>query len=70
VRFVVRDRGIRDVKDAISRDILLELEEAGIRLASASFGVEVVGLPPLRIEPAANGKAGSSAAGGTISGVS
>jgi small-conductance mechanosensitive channel len=47
VRFVVRDRGIRDVKDAMSRDILRELEAAGIGIASATF--EVVGLPPLRV---------------------
>lgn len=47
VRFVVRDRGIRDVKDAISRDVLSELDAAGIPLASATF--EVVGLPPLRM---------------------
>ena len=53
VRFVVRDRGIRDVKDAISRDVLQELEAAGIGLASATF--EIVGLPPLRIQ--GNGRA-------------
>ncbi len=55
VRFVVRDRGIRDVKDAMSRDILNELEAAGISLASTSF--EVAGLPPLRVElaPQSNG---------------
>ena len=56
VRFVVKDRGIRDVKDAMSRDILVELEAAGIRMASASF--EIIGLPPLRLEtnPGANGR--------------
>jgi small-conductance mechanosensitive channel len=48
VRFVVRDRGIRDVKDAMSRDILAALEAAGIGMASSTF--EIVGLPPLRIE--------------------
>jgi small-conductance mechanosensitive channel len=48
VRFVVRDRGIRDVKDALSRDLLKELEAIGVGLASATF--EVVGLPPLRVE--------------------
>lgn len=47
VRFVVRDRGIRDVKDAISREVLRELDAAGIALASATF--EVVGLPPVRV---------------------
>lgn len=53
VRFVVRDRGIRDVKDAIGRDLLRELDAAGIKLASATF--EVVGLPPLRVEPPSTG---------------
>lgn len=61
VRFVVRDRGIRDVKDAMSRDLLHELDAAGIGLASTTF--EIVGLPPLRIQgdgraaltPGANG---------------
>jgi small-conductance mechanosensitive channel len=48
VRFVVRDRGIRDVKDAMSRDLLKALDEAGIGMASATF--EITGLPPLRIE--------------------
>lgn len=47
MRFAVEDRGIRDVKDAISRDILAALDEAGIGIASATF--EVVGLPPLRV---------------------
>lgn len=47
VRFVVMDRGIRDVKDAMSREILAALDEAGIGIASATF--EVVGLPPLRV---------------------
>lgn len=48
VRFIVRDHGIRGLKDAMSRDILAALDEAGIGLASATF--EIVGLPPLRIE--------------------
>lgn len=57
VRFVVADHGIRDAKDAMSRDILRELEAAGIGLASATF--EVVGLPPLRVTTdGANGKVG------------
>jgi small-conductance mechanosensitive channel len=47
VRFVVRDHGIRDQKDAISRDILAGLDGAGIPIASTTF--EVVGLPPLRL---------------------
>jgi len=48
VRFIVHDRGIREVKDAMSRDILQAFEQARIELASATF--EIVGLPPLRIE--------------------
>lgn len=45
-RFVVPDHGIREVKDAISRDLLSALDQAGIGIASATF--EIVGLPPLR----------------------
>ena len=51
VRFVARDHGVRDLKDAMTRDILAALDEAGIGIASATF--EVVGLPPLRVERAA-----------------
>jgi hypothetical protein len=45
-RFIVRDRGIREAKDALSRAILQGLERAGVELASATF--EIVGVPPLR----------------------
>jgi len=47
VRFIVRDHGVRELKDALSRDILRALDEAGIGIASATF--EVVGLPPVRV---------------------
>ncbi len=47
VRFVVEERGIRDLKDAMSRDILAAIRAAGIRVASSTF--EIVGLPPLEI---------------------
>ncbi len=47
VRFIARDYGIRELKDALSRDILQALDEAGIGIASAT--VEVVGLPLMRI---------------------
>lgn len=50
LRFIVHDHGSREVKDQMSRDILRELDAAGISVASATF--EIVGLPPLR---AANG---------------
>lgn len=48
VRFMVRDHGIRELKDAMSREVLAALHEAGIGVASSTF--EIVGLPPLRIE--------------------
>lgn len=48
VRFIAKDHGIRGLKDAMSRDILKALDDAGIGMASATF--EIVGLPPLRIE--------------------
>ena len=48
VRFIVRDHGIRTLKDAMSRDILRALDGAGIGIASATF--EIVGLPPLRLQ--------------------
>jgi small-conductance mechanosensitive channel len=56
VRFVVHDRGIREVKDAMAREILRGLDAAGIGLASGTY--DIVGLPPVRVvmEPGANGK--------------
>ncbi|MDQ2694054.1 MAG: mechanosensitive ion channel family protein [Pseudomonadota bacterium] len=53
VRFIAEAHGIRELKDAMSRDILRALDEAGIGLASATF--EIVGLPPLRIADAPAG---------------
>ena len=49
VRFLAEDHGVRDLKDAMTRDILAAMDAAGIGVASATF--EVVGLPPLRVEP-------------------
>jgi hypothetical protein len=48
LRFVVADRGVRERKDAISRDILAGLEESGIGIASATF--DIVGLPPVQLQ--------------------
>ena len=48
VRFLAADHGVRDLKDAMTRDILAGLDAAGIGIASATF--EVVGLPPLHFE--------------------
>lgn len=47
VRFIVREHGIRDVKDAIARAVLQKFEEASIEIASATY--EIVGVPPLRV---------------------
>lgn len=48
VRFLTKDHGIREQKDAMSRDILQELEAVGIGIASTTL--EIVGLPPLHIQ--------------------
>lgn len=50
VRFVVKDHSIRDLKDAVSRDILKAFDQAGIGIASATY--DIVGLPTLRIHNA------------------
>jgi small-conductance mechanosensitive channel len=49
VRFIVKEHGSRQVKDKMSREILEEFDKAGIGIASATF--DIVGLPPLKIEP-------------------
>ncbi|MDQ2865192.1 MAG: mechanosensitive ion channel family protein [Candidatus Eremiobacteraeota bacterium] len=48
LRFVAHDRNIRDLKDAMSRDILREFDKAGIGIASATY--DIVGFPPLRLD--------------------
>ena len=48
VRFIANERGVRDLKDAMSRDILKAFDEAGIGIASATF--EIVGLPLVRLQ--------------------
>ncbi len=45
-----RDHGVRDLKDAMSRDTLAGLDAAGIGTASATF--EVTGLPEVRLRRA------------------
>lgn len=61
VRFIARDRGIRALKDAMSRDILAGLEAAGVGIASATF--EIVGLPRLGVA-LEDGAAATAAAAG------
>ena len=47
VRFITTEHGVRDVKDAISREMLAALDDAGIGIASATY--EIVGFPPIRV---------------------
>ncbi len=49
LRFLVPQRGVREIKDAMSRQILTGLEAADIPIASATYGI--VGLPDIRIAP-------------------
>ena len=48
LRFVVEYRGVRGVKDRMSRQIMAAFDDAGIGIASATY--DVVGLPRIRIE--------------------
>lgn len=48
LRFIVPDRGIREIKDAMYRELLARFASAGIAVASGTY--DIVGLPPLRIE--------------------
>jgi small-conductance mechanosensitive channel len=49
LRFVTPEHGSRKIKDAMSREILRDLDAAGIAIASATF--EIVGLPPISVAP-------------------
>ena len=48
VRFLAPDHGIRPIKDAMSREILAELDKAKIGIASGTYAI--VEVPPIRIE--------------------
>jgi hypothetical protein len=50
VRFLVHTHKIRDVKNAISREIMDGLDAAGIGIASGTY--QIVGLPPITIQQA------------------
>ena len=50
VRFLSPDRGTREIKDRMSRDILAGLDAAGMGIASATY--EITGVPPLRLDGA------------------
>jgi small-conductance mechanosensitive channel len=47
LRFLVPQRGVREIKDAMSREILGELDEAGIPVASTTFAI--VDLPTVKV---------------------
>lgn len=47
VRFITEDHGIRKLKDAMSREILRELNSAGIGIASGTY--EIVGFPEVKV---------------------
>jgi len=48
VRFLTRTHGVRELKSAISRDILKEFEAAGIRIATNTY--EIIGSPVIRMD--------------------
>jgi small-conductance mechanosensitive channel len=48
VRFLVHDSGIRNIKSAMSRDILAALNEANIGIASGTY--DIVGFPPVKVQ--------------------
>ncbi len=48
VRFPVPERGVRGIKDAMSREIMHALAAANIGIASGTY--EIVGVPPIRVE--------------------
>jgi small-conductance mechanosensitive channel len=50
VRFIVPERGVRDVKDRMARQIVRDLADAGIEVASSTL--EITGVPPLQLRRA------------------
>jgi small-conductance mechanosensitive channel len=53
VRFLVPDHGIRPIKDAMTREILADLKQAKIEIASGTYAI--VQVPPLKIEGLSTG---------------
>lgn len=51
VRFIAPTHAIRELKDAMTRQILRALTAAGIGIASTT--IDIVGLPAVRVQPAA-----------------
>ncbi len=47
LRFITEDSGIREMKDAISREVIHALDEAGIGIASGTY--DIVGMPAVHV---------------------
>lgn len=54
VRFIVTTHRVRTIKDAMSRQIIAALDEAGIGIASATY--DIVGLPPIEVRSSRKGE--------------
>jgi small-conductance mechanosensitive channel len=50
LRFLTRPSGVREVKDAMTRDVLAAFEASSIEVASATY--DIVGLPPVTVRVA------------------
>ena len=61
LRFIVPDRGVREIKDAMYRDILARFKREGIAVASATY--DIVGFPPVRVQGPAAPDAGEAERG-------
>jgi len=46
LRFIARDHGTREMKDAMSREVLAKLDQAGVGIASTTL--EITALPEVR----------------------
>jgi small-conductance mechanosensitive channel len=47
VRFIARTHGVRELKDAMSREIISALDEANIGIASSTY--DIVGMPAIQV---------------------
>ena len=54
LRFTAPVHGVRAIKDAMSRDLLVAFAEAKLEIASGTY--EIVGIPPIRVEQLSTGR--------------
>ncbi len=47
IRFIAKDHGVRELKDAMSREMLQEFDKSGIGIASSTY--DVVGFPEVKV---------------------